>query len=439
MAKKKHKNDITEIQKTENLGFVDASESPEKSEPDAPPAAEDQPTDLDEPRKKKKFLKRLLIGLGIFVVVVIVSSVCIFYHFYGQTNYTKDSDVSRLTISELRAAADAATESDEKEELQRLADESDVLSADEQELIRQQQMAVKLPENKDVYNILLIGADARKKKNYNNSDAMLLVSIDSANKVIHLTSFMRDMYAIVPGYGGRKLNSAYGLGRGPLLVETIENNWKIPIDNYASVDFAAVVHVVDTLGGVDIDVTEEELPVMNTYVRQLSKYFGKSVEEHQIEKAGRIHCDGIQALGYMRIRAVGFDYARTHRQRIVLQAIMKKLKTMNVSQMLSVAEQILPYITHNVDEGRVLALLTSAPAILTYDIAESRVPYDGLFKSYNQNLVCDFPATIERLHKEIYENQGGTVTQDSSGSTGSKRKYPRGYHGVLEEESDGYL
>ena len=392
----------------------------------------------DKKGKKHKILKRTLIVIAAIVAAVALTAGIGFAYFFGRSDYKRDEDVSRLTLSEIRNAADSA-ESGEAEDLKNLADEEDVLTESERELLREQQYAVKLPENKDIYNVLLVGVDKRKKtKSYGNSDTMLLISIDSAKKVIHMTSFMRDLYAIVPGYGGRKLNSSYALGAGPLLVETLEENWKIPIDNYASVNFEAMVKVVDILGGVDLDFKQEEIKYANIYIRQLCSHFGEKADTRQIQTPGRHHCDGIQALGYMRIRAVGFDYQRTQRQRNVVQAIMRKLKTLNVAQMMSLADQILPYVTHNLDEGRVLTLLTSAPAILTYDVVESRVPFEGLYYSYNQNLICDFTATIARLHQEIYEFKAPENTSSPvlPGGKEKQSQFPRGYHGSLEEETE---
>lgn len=396
--------------------------------------------ETEEKKKKHKVLKRTLIIVGALVAAVALTAVIGFAYFFGRSDYQRDEDVSRLTISDLKEAANSA-DSDEADALKDLVDESDVLSEAERELLREQQYAVKLPENKDIYNVLLVGVDKRKKyKWYGNSDTMLLISIDSSKRVIHMTSFMRDLYAIVPGYGGRKLNSSYALGGGPLLVETIEENWKIPIDNYASVNFEAMVKVIDILGGVDLDFSQEELKYVNIYIRRLCSYFGKKSENHEISSAGRHHCDGIQALGYMRVRAVGFDYERTQRQRNVVQAIMKKLKTLNVAQMMSLADQILPNVTHNLDEGRVLSLLTSAPAILTYEVVESRVPFEGLYYSYNQNLICDFTATIARLHEEIYEFTSDETKTNPVVPEGNKKdqtKLPRGYHSILENDTAG--
>lgn len=394
--------------------------------------------ETEEKKKKHTILKRTLIIILALVAAVALTVGIVFAYFFGKSNYKRDEDVSRLTISDLKQAADSA-DSEEAEALKGLTDESDILSEAERELLREQQYAVKLPENKDIYNVLLIGVDRRKKmKSYGNSDTMMLISIDRSKRVIHMTSFMRDLYAIVPGYGGRKLNSSYALGAGPLLVETIEENWKIPIDNYASVNFEAMVKVIDILGGVDLDIAQNEVRYVNIYIRQLCSHFGVKSDTRQFKTAGHYHCDGIQTLAYMRIRAVGYDYERTQRQRKVVNAIMKKLKTLNVAQMMSLADQILPYVTHNLDEGRVLSLLTSAPAILTYDVVESRVPFEGLFYSYNQNLVCNFTATIERLHHEIYEYKVPD-TISSPVLPGGKEKqsqFPRGYHGVLEKETE---
>ena len=117
----------------------------------------------------------------------------------------------------------------------------------------------------DVYNILLIGSDTRNGW-YGNSDSMILASINSQTKTIYMTSFMRDLYANIPNVGIRKLNSAYAVGGGPLLVSTIESNYRIDIDNYASVDFSSMANIIDLVGGVDLEVSTQEAGYINMYL-----------------------------------------------------------------------------------------------------------------------------------------------------------------------------
>ena len=253
------------------------------------------------------------------------------------------------------------------------------------------------------YNLLLIGVDRRTDDWYGNSDAMILITVNHNVKKIFMTSFMRDLYADIPGHGVMKLNAAHAIGGGSLLVETLESNYDVVIDNYARVDFESMIGIVDLLGGVDIDVSEAEAKVANDYINSMCQSQEKNAEDYLITTSGMMHLDGMQAVAYSRIRYVGnSDYERTSRQREVLTELFGTIKEMSIEELTKLINEAMPFVTHNVDELTLLKLIAKSSDLMSYELVEERIPFDGLYTSKNEMLIPDFNATIERLHETIY-------------------------------------
>ncbi len=339
------------------------------------------------PRKKKK--KKKLLTIIIVIAAILVALLGIAYgfvhHYYSKSNYVKDAAVTQVPEQELpedvqkENSVDSMSEEAQKE-------------AEEKALAAQQQ--VEFPDGDYVYNLLLIGSDRRDTSWYGNSDVMMLASINTKTKTIYLTSFMRDSYAIVGDTGAHKLNYAYALGGGPLLVQTIEDNYRIDIDNYASADFTSTAQIVDLVGGVDIDLYQEECDYLTEQ------------GAGDFPTAGTYHLNGEQAVAYGRIRYVGYyDYERTERQRRVMEQIFLKAKTLSLGELNTLANEILPLTTHNLSEGEVISLITQLPSIIGYDLQLGRVPYDGMFHNEGELLVPDWEATIQQLHDTIYAEE----------------------------------
>ena len=132
-------------------------------------------------------------------------------------------------------------------------------------------------------------------------------------------------------------------------------------------------------------------------------FLEKKSKKYLIPGEGTYECNGMQAVAYARIRKVGnSDYQRTERQREVLMKLLEKVKAMSLEDIDRLATRLLPMLTHNIPESEFWGLLAKAPTLLSYNIVQDRIPYDGMFHSYNGNLVPDWESTVRKLKEEIY-------------------------------------
>ena len=256
---------------------------------------------------------------------------------------------------------------------------------------------------KDVTNVLLVGSDTREPGEYGNSDAMIMLTINHSAGKIFLVSFMRDLYADIPGHGGMKLNAAHAIGGGKLLMETIAENYKVKADNYIETEFAVMADLIDLLGGVTLELTKDEVVVANDYIKVMCLEQDKDYESNMIIGEGELNLTGLQAVGYARNRLVGDDYARTERQRKVLRQMLAKVSELDMIEITSIAVEILPKLHTDISLTDLISLAAQLPAASGYTLVTDRIPYDGLYHSENEILVPDMEETTEKLLSEIYE------------------------------------
>jgi len=261
--------------------------------------------------------------------------------------------------------------------------------------------------DRNVYNILLIGSDSRKGGARGRSDSMILISINKKAKTITTTSILRDIYLKIPGREtGNRINAAFAYGGADLLLDTIRQNFRIRVDKYVIIDFYAFIDMVDSVGGITVEVSEEDIPVINGYVRELNKLTGQDEELDCLTEAGKLLLNGKQALGYARNRYVGSDFARTARQRKVLEQLFEKVKQLKLTAIKDLADKVLPKITTNLKEGELLSLILSLPSYIKYDIKQVTIPAAGSYKDVKIRgmavLAIDFEKNIKLLHESIY-------------------------------------
>ncbi len=336
---------------------------------------------------KNKKLPKILLIIAAILLVIFAGVYIAFQQIYGYSMFIRDDDV-KLNY-EIVSSGNAIMKGFEGE----WAEEIDL---SEIKKISKEDAA-------GTYNMLLIGADARKEGSYGNSDSIILVTVNHDVKKIFLTSFMRDLYSEIPDFGIAKLNISHAIGGGPLLVQTLQDTYGVVIDNYARVDFNAMCKIINLLGGIDIEISDEEAEAANKPIAEMCKMQGKKFKNFKLEKGGKLHLNGIQAVGYSRVRKVGnSDYERTSRQRKVLTLLFEKIKELKFREMSELLHKMLPKIAHNVDQMTIVKLIADIPEIVKYEIVTDRIPYDGMYHSQNELLIPDMEATIEKLHGTIY-------------------------------------
>ena len=247
-----------------------------------------------------------------------------------------------------------------------------------------------LLQNEYVLNILLFGQDAHGngKDDYGRSDTIILLSLDNLHKKIKMTSFQRDTYVTIPGYGDGKLNSAFSLGGVPLSVEMIEANFGIAVDKYACVDFDSFRKIINVLGGVDIELSIDEMEYINAQI-DVNNQLGKTefLEIDYTQDPQIAHLDGYQALWYARNRGAdslgghsnysfsGDDWDRTERQRKLLETIMTSLKEeASLTDIVEIVNEIGPLVTTNLKKNDITFLVSNSLTYLGYDMEEMSLP-----------------------------------------------------------------
>jgi len=213
-------------------------------------------------------------------------------------------------------------------------------------------------------NILLIGQDRREGEyGRTRSDTMILVSVNMKTHQVSLTSFLRDLYVLLPGYTANRMNAAYVFGGYDLLEQVMLTNFGIHLDGYFEVDFSEFIKVIDAVGGVDIYLTEAEADIVG----------GGAVQ-------GINHLNGRQALSYARIRKLDSDFGRTERQRAVLTSLFNEVKEMPLNQILSLVDTVLPILTTNLTNIDIASYAAKfAPYITDIKISTHTVPSDGQY------------------------------------------------------------
>lgn len=252
-------------------------------------------------------------------------------------------------------------------------------------------------QDDSIINILLIGCDALNANERGRSDSMMIATIDMKHKSLKLTSLLRDTYVELPGtdskgraYGWRKLNSAYTFGDAAFLIETISHNYNIQLDKYVVVNFTLFREIVDIIGGVEVELSEAEA----AYLR--GRREDEAGPNRKNVKAGLNTLDGWCALEFARCRYVGGftytdadgnkvtvsnDYARTARQRYVLQQIFNKMKNKDLDTLLAIAEECMEYTRTNITLGELTTYLQNVLSIGATDIKQLQIPVAGTFET----------------------------------------------------------
>lgn len=227
-----------------------------------------------------------------------------------------------------------------------------------------------LKSDSAVTNILLLGVDARadEEDSTSRSDSMMLVSIDSAHHCIKLVSFLRDTWVYIPGADkNQRLNAACSLGGYQGVVDTIEYNFGIKIDGYVVTDFEMFKVMVDSIGGVEVDVTEKEA---NEVTNHQKRY------DHVNLEPGKQILTGEQALAYCRIRKIDTDWKRTERQRTVMQEILKGVLHSGPITDYKMLKNVAPYIETNLSKTQLIKAGFKGLNCIKGGFDQTHLPFD---------------------------------------------------------------
>ncbi|WP_300902897.1 LCP family protein [uncultured Clostridium sp.] len=250
----------------------------------------------------------------------------------------------------------------------------------------------KLSEYKsDIKNIALFGIDATEG-NDGRSDSIIIATIDATHNKLKLTSIMRDSFVTISSRGQDKINHAYAFGGPQLAIKTLNENFDLNIEDFVAVNFTTMPKIIDKLGGVTINITDEEV----------SRVPG-------IYTAGTYNLTGQQALAYSRIRyASGGDYVRTDRQRTVLSKVFEKLISTNVTQYPSILSEILPMVKTSLEYSEILDLGNKVLKMGVTNLEQERFPKDGYSQGQTIDgvyyLTFDKEQTVKQLHDYLFED-----------------------------------
>ncbi|MDO5015096.1 MAG: LCP family protein [Clostridia bacterium] len=265
-----------------------------------------------------------------------------------------------------------------------------------------------LLSDKQTTNILLLGADNYTKQSSGRTDTMMLVSVNEKTKEIKLVSFLRDTYLTIPGHEKTRLNHAYMYGKAPLVINTIEYNYNIDIDNYVLVDFDVFKKVVDTIGGVDVPITQKEANALNSQFRADGPFYA----------GDSVHLDGKKALAFSRIRYLDSDFKRTNRQRLVVNAVINKAKNIDdKNKIVEMAKVIMPMVETDMTPVQISRLAFVMRKDFNFNVDSIGIPAENAYESKTINgmavLVPDLEKNKQILKDTLYGSNNNTEKSQS--------------------------
>ena len=261
-------------------------------------------------------------------------------------------------------------------------------------------------------NIALFGVDTRSQdlsSEKSRSDAIIIVTINNETKEVKLTSVYSDTYCSVNGTY-TKINHAYAYGGPELAISTLNRNFDLNITQYATVNFKIMANIVDAIGGIELEVEADFIDDLNKYINEVNKLNGG--DSATFTSAGTYTLDGNQAVAYARIRHnQNGDISRANRQRLVLQAIMKKGQQHPIT-FIRAMKEILPQIQTNLDSTTLRNLVLTA---LQYDLSQHEgFPYYHTDIRLSDGIYYDVPVTLEKNVVELHKNLFGTENYQMS-------------------------
>lgn len=370
---------------------------------------------LYETDKEKKGLansrhKKIFAVTGIILLVLLLISAWlvftksgrkVIYKIAGSVIYQgleKEEDIEASTVT---APIEENTPSNEDELVEKI--DNKVTPATKEEVVPKKLTEPRQEEY--VSNYLILGLE--EMEHAENADTIMIASINTKDSTIKLTSILRDSYIEMDEYKPNKINAFFSIGGAKTIVKVIEDKYRIKIDGYAYINFESFEKIVDYLGGISIELGDEEASYLNR-----TNYISNPV--YRNVQTGWNLLNGNQALGYCRIRRVetiggaNDDYGRTLRQRRVLKSVFSKYKSKNVIDLLRISDNILGYVKTNVTQTQIEKAIEDVVENKIIKMNTVRIPANGTYeapKKYNgigYPLIYDWDENVMELYRFIY-------------------------------------
>ena len=334
--------------------------------------------------KKKKTGKIVLIVLGSILLLLLLLALALFIYANIMLN--------KLDRTEITGNINLPEEQIYEEPTVDTEDSVDEIEEAKKQLEEVQKIEIKKQEG--IVNFLLIGSDRRNMNENGRSDSMMLVSLNYNTEKIHVTSLMRAMYVCIPRSDGDiwgMLNAAYSWGGPNLLVDTVEENFRIKIDHYIVVDFTAFEKAVDLVGGLELTLTQAEANFVKV-------------------APGTQHLNGLQVRDYCRIRYTDNDFKRTSRQRNVITLLLQKAAQSDLSTLMEMADKTFPLVNTNLTNGEIMSYIIKTLPMLK-NVSQGRMlpienesgnTYTGIIYVGGREMYkVDFETNVKALHEYI--------------------------------------
>lgn len=345
-----------------------------------------------------RFFKKHKILTAILLLIVLLIAFCGWFVLDKLNRISYDDGIRAAEPEETQGTQQESTQEEEEVlvDLEGL-EEMDAVFSD-----------MEISQGSDVFNILLLGTDERTAEFNENAraDSIMLLSIDKKEKTVKLVSLERGMgVPILEGqYEGSYdwLTHCFRYGGASLMLKEVQYCFRVEVNRYIRVNFNMFRQIVDSLGGVDISLTQQEADALN------GTQSSRLVE-------GTNHLNGADALGYARLRSIDSDWKRIERQRNVIQAIVYQAKDLNLLELNEAADTVLPLIQTNLTKTEILDLLLYAPSILGSEIEQMTLPasgtYGGMIGLQGRGLFAvDFETNAQILREFLY----GTAPEEAS-------------------------
>lgn len=234
------------------------------------------------------------------------------------------------------------------------------------------------------------------------SDSIMLLGVNKTKKEVKIASILRDTLAAIEGHNYEKITHAHSYGGADLALKTINDNYDLDIKNYLTVNFNSVSKLIDLVGGIDLNITSEEVNYINGYIDGNNKVTNSNSEH--INYPGDYHLDGNQALAYSRIRYTeGGDFKRSERQRIVISKIFEKAKEVSLTDKIKIADEMFNTVNTNVSKADTLDLLKDIASFEIVDMGSyPQVFYAGILETNGLMRYVEVPCSLIDMVKGLH-------------------------------------